>query len=155
VPELKIRGAMDKAALDAFLRAPHLARIATIRNDWPHVVPMWFDWDGEQLWMDTGAGFQKQKNLDANPHCAVTIDINEGGLRFKGAILAGSAELITAPADLARQIAVRIYRKYLGDEGLAAPTPKAMVDGEHVIIRLRPDRIQTWDDTKTAIAPLP
>jgi hypothetical protein len=29
---------------------------------------MWFDWDGESLWLETGLGFQKQKNIAANPH---------------------------------------------------------------------------------------
>jgi nitroimidazol reductase NimA-like FMN-containing flavoprotein (pyridoxamine 5'-phosphate oxidase superfamily) len=59
---------MDRAAMNAFLNEPVLARIATARGDWPHVVPMWFDWDGESLWLETGLGFQKQKNIAANPH---------------------------------------------------------------------------------------
>ena len=152
---MALHGAMDQAALDAFLSEPLLARIATVRGDRPHVVPMWFDWDGESLWMETGLGFQKHKNLIANPHCAVTIDITEGGLRFKGAMLEGEAELITEPVAFARETARRIYRKYLGDEGIAAPTPRVMIDNPHAIIRLRPARIQTWDQTRTALAPLP
>ena len=44
--DVEIRGAMDRNAMNAFLNAPVLARIATVRGDWPHVVPMWFDWDG-------------------------------------------------------------------------------------------------------------
>jgi PPOX class probable F420-dependent enzyme len=145
--DLTIRGAMDKTALDTFLAEPNLARIATIRNNRPHVVPMWFDWDGESIWMETGLGFQKHKNLLANPACAVTIDVTEGGLRFKGVIFEGTAEIITEPVDEVRETVIRIYRKYLGDEGIAAPAPREMIDNPHAIIRLRPSRIQTWDET--------
>jgi PPOX class probable F420-dependent enzyme len=155
VSEVEIRGAMDRAAMDAFLREPVLARIATVRGDWPHVVPMWFDWDGDSLWMETGPGFQKHKNLEANPHCAVTVDITEGGLRFKGVIIEGYAELIAGPDDFVRETVTRIYRKYLGEEGLTAPTPRQMIADPHAIIRLRPLRIRTWDDTRTGLAPLP
>jgi hypothetical protein len=105
--------------------------------------------------METGHGFQKHKNLMANPHCAVTIDITEGGLRFKGVILEGDAEVITAPEAFVRETVTRIYRKYLGDEGIAAPTPSQMITNPHAIIRLRPQRIRTWDDTRTGLAPLP
>jgi PPOX class probable F420-dependent enzyme len=146
---------MDRAVMNAFLSKPVLARIATIRGDWPHVAPMWFDWDGESIWMETGLGFQKQKNLMANPHCAVTIDITEGGLRFKGVILEGDVELIIEPEAFVRETATRIYRKYLGEEGIAAPTPSQMIANPHAIIRLRPQRIRTWDDTRTGLAPLP
>ena len=152
--EIMIEGDMDRAPLNAFLEEPNLARIATIRENRPHLVPMWFDWDGESLWMETGLGFQKHKNLIANPQCVVAIDITEGGLRFKGVILEGAAELITEPLEFVRETATRIYRKYLGEEGVAAPTPRTMIESPHAIIRLRPCRIQTWDQTRSAIAPL-
>jgi nitroimidazol reductase NimA-like FMN-containing flavoprotein (pyridoxamine 5'-phosphate oxidase superfamily) len=155
VSQVKIQGNMDRAALDAFLAQSIIARIATIRDDWPHVVPMWFDWDGESLWMETGRGFRKHKNLLANPHCAVAIDTTEGGLRFKGVILEGDAEVIAEPEEFVRETVVRIYRKYLGEEGIAAPTPTSMIESQHVIIRLRPAVIRTWDETGTGLAPLP
>jgi nitroimidazol reductase NimA-like FMN-containing flavoprotein (pyridoxamine 5'-phosphate oxidase superfamily) len=151
---MALHGTMNQAQLDAYLNEPNLARIATIQGNKPHVVPMWFDWDGESLWMETGLGFQKHKNLIANPACAVTVDTTEGGLRFKGAILEGEAELITEPVEFVRETAIRIYRKYLGEEGIAAPTPQEMIHSPHAIIRLRPIRIQTWDQTRTGLAPL-
>lgn len=142
-----IQGPMSANAVTAFLAEPVLARIATIREDRPHLVPMWFDWDGESLWMETGYGFQKHKNLLANPHCAVTIDVTEGGLRFKGVIMDGRAELLTGPEPFVREIVERIYRKYLGDAGILEPTPQEMINNPHAIIRLRPARIVTWDET--------
>jgi PPOX class probable F420-dependent enzyme len=155
VTEVDLRGAMDRAALDAFLQEPNLARIATIRGEWPHIAPMWFDWDGECIWMETGFGFQKHRNLQRNPRCAVSVDVTEGGLRFKGAIIEGVVELIVEPEDFVRETVVRVYRKYLGDEGIAAPTPRQMIANPHAILRIRPERIRTWDETRTALAPLP
>ena len=146
---------MNKSELDAFLARPYLARIASIRGERPHVVPMWFDWDGASVWMETGLNFQKHKNLSANPNCVVTVDITEGGLRFKGAILEGKAELISEPPALVRETVIRIYAKYLGREGIEAPTPRQMIDSPHVIIKLTPTRVITWDDTMTGLAPLP
>jgi hypothetical protein len=104
--------------------------------------------------METGFGFQKHRNLQANPRCAVAIDVTEGGLRFKGAIVEGVVELITEPEDYVRETAARIYRKYLGDEGIAAPTPSQMIASPHAILRIRPERIRTWDETRTGLAPL-
>jgi PPOX class probable F420-dependent enzyme len=145
-----IQGPMSADAIAAFLAEPVLARIATIRGDRPHVVPMWFDWDGESLWMETGYGFQKHKNLLENPNCAVTIDVTEGGLRFKGVLMEGRAEIITEPPSFGRETAERIYRKYLGDDGILEPTPQEMINNPHAIIRLRPTRIVTWDETGSA-----
>ena len=147
--------AMTKAENDAYLARPILARIATIRSDRPHVVPMWFHWDGESIWMETGLNFQKHKNLLKNRTCAVTIDTTEGGLRFQGVILEGEAELITEPLEFVQQTVIAIYTKYLGHEGIQAPTPRRMIESPHVIIKLTPRRIRSWDDTRAAIAPLP
>lgn len=147
---IEIRGPLIGEALDAFLNQPILARIATIRDNRPHVVPMWFDWDGISLWMETGYGFQKHKNLLENPNCAVSIDVTEGGLRFKGAIMEGVAEIITDTEPFVRDTVERIYSKYLGDAGILEPTPQEMINNPHAIIRLQPTRILTWDETGNA-----
>lgn len=146
---VEIQGPMTAELLAAFLAEPILARIATIQGDRPHVVPMWFDWDGESIWMETGYGFRKHKNLLENPNCAVTIDVTEGGLRFKGAIMEGVAEIITDTEPFIRETVERIYCKYLGDAGILEPTPQEMIANPHAIIRLRPSRILTWDETES------
>jgi PPOX class probable F420-dependent enzyme len=146
---------LTRAEIDTYLAERHLARIATIREKWPHVVPVWYDWDGQTLWMETGLHFQKHRNLERNPHCVVVIDTTEGGLRFKGVLLEGRAELITDPPDRVRETVVRIYTKYLGGEGVGAPTPQRMINSRHVIIKLTPARIRSWDYTRDGVAPIP
>lgn len=146
---------MSKAELDAYLAQPLIARIATIREDRPHVVPVWYEWDGQSIWIETGLNFQKHKNLIRNPHCAIVIDTTEGGLRFKGVILEGKAELITEPLEFVRETVIRIYTRYLGEEGILAPTPQRMIQSPHVIIKLTPERIISWDYTRGGLAPIP
>ena len=139
--------AMTRSEIDAFLSEALIARLATVRPDGrPHVVPVWFWWDGESLYLETGPDFVKVKNLRHNPACAVTIDMTEGGLRFKAVILEGRAELLTKP-QVVRDMVDCIYTKYLGREGILAPIPTKMRESEHVIIRLVPERVLNWDDT--------
>ena len=147
-------GTMSKAELDAFLARPLLARIGTVQGDRPHVVPMWFDWDGESIWMESGLDAQKTKNLTANPNCIVVVDETEGGLRFQGVTLAGHAELVSGPPDFVRETTIRIYEKYLGREALDSPTPRRMIENPHLLIKLTPSRMTTWDQTSTGLAPL-
>lgn len=147
---------LTKAEIDAFLAQPLIARIATVRRDGrPHIAPIWFVWDGETLCMETSPRFLKVKNLKHNPHCAISIDITEGGLRFKAVVLEGEAELLEDDQEFARQTAARIYTKYLGAEGILAPTPQRMINSPHVIIRLKPQRIISWDWTSSGVAPVP
>jgi PPOX class probable F420-dependent enzyme len=146
---------MNKAQIDQVLAGPVLARIATVGEDLqPHVVPVWFWWDGEAMFIETGKGFRKARNLQQNPRCAVIVDDTQGGLRFWGIFMQGEVELITEPVDWVLETVRRIYRKYLGEEGIAAPTPQKMIHSEHVIIKFTPKKIVTWNDTRHALAPI-
>jgi hypothetical protein len=80
--------------------------------------------------------------------------VTEGGLRFKGVILEGMAELLD-DRELQLTMTTRIYTKYLGSEGVQAPTPQHMIHNPHVIIKLTPTRIISWDETQDGLAPIP
>jgi PPOX class probable F420-dependent enzyme len=145
---------MSKSQQEDFLAQALVARVATVRPDGrPHVAPVWFLWEGRSIYVWTIAGFVRTKNLRRNPACAVTIDVTEGGLRYKGIILEGNAELIDEP-EFARDMAARICTKYLGSDGAQAPSTQRMMNGANVIIRLTPSKVLTWDDTREALAPL-
>ncbi len=149
-------GFLSPAAIDFLLARPLLARLATVGPDGqPHVAPVWFWWDGHSLFMETDRAFRKARNLRANARCAVTIDETLGGLRFWGIVMSGEAELIEAPPEWVLATVRQIYAKYLGPEGLQAPTPQRMLnEGQHVIVKLTPRRVITWDDTHTGLAPI-
>jgi PPOX class probable F420-dependent enzyme len=147
---------MTKYEIDLFLAEPILARIATVRPDGrPHVVPVWYWWDGTSIYIDTPPSFVKAKNLMHNPNCAIAVDVTEGGLRFKAVILEGQVELIREKR-FAFDIIDRIYTKYLGEEGVKSATPQRMIhESDHVIIKMTPNRVLTWNDTRKALAPIP
>jgi nitroimidazol reductase NimA-like FMN-containing flavoprotein (pyridoxamine 5'-phosphate oxidase superfamily) len=144
---------LTRREIDAILARPLIARLATVGGDQPHVAPVWFWWDGTSLFMETDSSFRKARNLVANPRCAVTIDDTLGGLRFWGIVMQGPASLIAEPREQIIEIVERIYRKYLGPEGIQAPAPQRMIhEGDHRIIKLTPGKIVTWNDTGSDLA---
>jgi nitroimidazol reductase NimA-like FMN-containing flavoprotein (pyridoxamine 5'-phosphate oxidase superfamily) len=145
------RGPLTLQQIHAFLARPLIARMATTAGKLPHVVPVWYEWDGIYLWITIDRRSRKYRNLRINPTCAVTIDESQGGLRFIGVILEGSVELIEEPVEWAREFVRRVYTRYLGVEGVEARTPQHMLnEGQHAIVKLTPRKILTWDDTHSA-----
>lgn len=145
---------LTRAEIDEFLSGVLLARLATAKDNRPQVTPVWYEWDGEYLWVTMDRGSRKYRNLRANPYCAVTIDETLGGLRFKAVIMEGPVELITEPKEWVLEKVKHIYTRYLGKEGILADTPQAMLrDGDHVVARIKPERIISWDDTN-GVAPI-
>ena len=68
-------GKMSADEVDAFLNEPFLARVACLDdNEWPYVVPCWYQWDGAALWVVPRARSAWALHLEARPRCAVTID---------------------------------------------------------------------------------
>jgi general stress protein 26 len=54
--------------VNEFLEQPLIARIGTVDiNNQPHVVPVWFGWDGESLWISSYSNTRKVHDLMANP----------------------------------------------------------------------------------------
>ena len=71
-----------------FLKKPLIARMATIGPDgYPHVVPVWFDVDGDDLVIIVVRSTRKVWHVLANPKGALTVGGapgDGGGYLFKG-----------------------------------------------------------------------
>lgn len=145
---------MTKLEINNFLSKQIIARLATSEKNQPHVVPVWFLWKDECIWIALDQTSKKYKNLLSNPRCAVTIDESLGGLRFIAVIMEGEAEIITEPKATVLDQVVEIYTRYLGKEAILCPTPQQMLTkGYHALLKLKPEIIITWDDTQ-GIAPV-
>ena len=144
---------LSKEEVNRVLNQAVLGRIATCSKDIPHVVPIWFYWDGDSLWFETSPKAKKAQNLLKNQRCMVTVDGTQGGLRFWAILLEGFARLIFEPTDYVQKIVTQIYTKYLGSEGVLATQPQAMIKSDHILVQLKPDKIITWDTTHSPILP--
>ena len=134
--------------MQALLDEPILARLATTNPHTlqPHVVPVWFLWDGAILWISAFVSTRKVKDLLKNPRCAVLIEPPQPqGSPLQAVLLEGAAELISPPDPRVAQMSERIYTKYLGQEGVLTADPQSwMHDPENRLVRLAPERQLAW-----------
>jgi hypothetical protein len=139
-----------KSRIAGTLAQPLLARLATASPDnlQPHVVPVWFYWDGDSLWISAFSSTRKLKELQRNPRCAVVIDGGgppEEDSTAWGVLMEGEARLVTQPRDFVAEMSYRIYARYMGEEGAQAPEPQSwMHDPENTLIQLTPQLLRSW-----------
>lgn len=129
-----------------FLAQPLLARMATSNpvTLQPHVVPVWFEWDGEFVWIHTFWSTRKVTELQANPRISISIDTDGDGKNIRGVIFEGQAELIRDPEIIVPQ-ANSIYTRYLGPQGAQEAEPQSWIhDAESTLIKVTPGKVHVW-----------
>jgi nitroimidazol reductase NimA-like FMN-containing flavoprotein (pyridoxamine 5'-phosphate oxidase superfamily) len=136
-----------KALIEAVLGEAVLARLATTnpKTMQPHVVPVWFMWDGEFIWISSFKSTRKIRELIINPRGAVLIESKQEAGKLQAVLLEGTVDLVTGPRSQVSEIASRIYVRYLGPEGVLDAEPQSWLnDPENLLIKLVPERIISW-----------
>jgi nitroimidazol reductase NimA-like FMN-containing flavoprotein (pyridoxamine 5'-phosphate oxidase superfamily) len=136
-----------KDLIEAVLAEPVLARLATTnpKTMQPHVVPVWFGWDGKFVWISSFVSTRKIRELKINPRGAVLIESKQEGGKLQAVLLEGIAELVMQPRHMVRELASWIYTRYLGAEGIKEAEPQSWLDDpENLLIKLTPERIISW-----------
>lgn len=131
---------------EEFLARPILGRLATASPDGqPHVVPVWFLWEEDTVWISSYRSTRKVIDLERNPKCALVVDVEEAMGGLTAVTLEGHAELVSTAVDEVKKRIERIYVKYLGEDGVLENDPQAWLNSpENVLIKLTPARIKTW-----------
>lgn len=143
------RIAMTAAEVDAFLAAERTCRVATVGADGrPHVVPLWFVWDGEALWLWSITRSRRWADLARDPRVAVVVDTGEQYDQLRGVEIGGTAEPVgPAPRPIDAEVLqtaapeLLFARKYGGTDTFGA-------DGRHAWLRIRPEKLVSWDFRK-------
>jgi PPOX class probable F420-dependent enzyme len=108
--------------------------IATLREDGsPHATPVWIDYDGENVLVNSAYGRAKVANVERDPRATVTV--------LPAADQQAGYVMVSGAADLVEEGALEhinsLARKYLGQDKYPYLGP-----GERrVIIRIRPERV--------------
>ena len=86
------------AHVEQRLRNDPLVWLITVRPDGrPHVVPVWFFWDGETFLIFSEPNKQKLRNVQQNPNVSLALD-GTGTLGLDVVVVEGTAELLNEPS---------------------------------------------------------
>jgi PPOX class probable F420-dependent enzyme len=114
------------------------AKLATSgRDGQPHVMPVWFVLDGEELVFTTWGESVKGRNLRRNSRAAVIVDEEVAPYAFVH--IRGHVTLSEDPQELLR-FARAIAGRYMGVDRAAQFGRRNAVPGE-LLVRLRPQRV--------------
>lgn len=126
----------------AFLLAgTRTGKLATVRQDGrPHVVPIWFDLDGETIVFMTGETTVKGRNMQHNPR--VTLCVDEEAPPYSFVMVEG---MVTFSTDMGEMLhwGTRIGGRYMGDELAEAFGKRNAVPGE-MLVRLTPQHVVAY-----------
>lgn len=115
---------------------PAFANLATVMKDGgPHVTPVWFDFDGECVRINTAKGRVKDRNMRNNPKVAISIVDPKNPYRYLE-IRGRVAEITEAGAD---QHIDLLAKKYLKVDKY----PNRSAGEVRVLYRVTPEHIST------------
>jgi PPOX class probable F420-dependent enzyme len=111
--------------------------VSTIRQDGsPQSTPVWIDYDGENVLVNSAHGRTKVENIKRDPRATVTVlpaDDQQSGY----VMVSGPAELVD---DGALDHIHAMARKYLGEERYPYLGPNE----ERVLIKIHPERVDSY-----------
>ena len=133
--------AVSAARIGRLLDAEPVIWLSTVRPDGtPHLVPIWFSWDGERVLIASKPHAKKVANLRSNPR--VMLALGEPDEDFDVGLLEGIAEILDAPAAAVLPIDhLRKYRDQMAEIGLS---PEEFLATYSLVIRVRPTRFLPW-----------
>jgi PPOX class probable F420-dependent enzyme len=112
------------------------AHLGTIMPDGsPQVTPVWFDFDGNHVRVNSAKGRVKDKNMRRNAQVALAIQDPENPYRYLG-VRGRVVEITENGADAHID---SLTKKYLGQDRYPNRKPGEI----RVIYRIRPERVST------------
>lgn len=110
--------------------------VATVMPDGtPQVTPVWVDYDGTYVVLNTAKGRVKERNLRRDGRVALVVA--DPGNPYRYIQVRGRAELSEEGADAHID---KLAKKYLGMDRYPYRQPGEV----RVIVRITPEAVQTW-----------
>jgi PPOX class probable F420-dependent enzyme len=141
---------MSPDELGAFLAERMVMQCATLGPDGrPHMVPLWYVPDGNELRGWTYAKSQKARNLERDPRATVGIEDGVQYHELRGAMFQCDVELEREPERVA-QYGFELFSRYGGGGELQLEVREMVLKQarKRVGLRFVPTRVVTWDHRK-------
>ena len=141
---------MTPDELRAFLDEEKTMTVATIGpNGRPHLMPLWYVPDGDELTAWTFAKSQKAKNLERDAHATVQVEAGVAYQELRGVMFECDVA-VESETERVAEYGRRIFERY-GGGGELAPEVVEMVEKQapkRIGMRFTPTRTVSWDHRK-------
>jgi nitroimidazol reductase NimA-like FMN-containing flavoprotein (pyridoxamine 5'-phosphate oxidase superfamily) len=126
-----------------------VARVGTVAQDGsPHVVPLWFVWLEDGVYLSIAGSSRTWSNVMGEPRISVVFDVGRTWGELAGVVLSGRAELLEASHPAVRGPMSAWHEKYR----VLFPGPQFARFAERIpelgFLRLRPERAAPWDHAR-------
>lgn len=129
--------------------------LATLGPDGhPHLVAMWYSVIDGEIWFETKAKSQKAVNLRRDPRVTCLVEDGLTYDRLRGVSIEGRAEIVD-DADALWRVGVDIWERYNGPYSEEVRPLVEFMLNKRVAIRVRTDRVRSWDHRKLGMDPIP
>ncbi len=123
------------------LRTESVVWLSSVAADGtPHLVPIWFSWDGDTVLIASKPHAKKVANLRANP--SVMLAVGEPDDDFDVGMVEGAAELLDEPS--AAILPASHLAKYRDQMAAIGLTSDQFLATYSQVIRIRPTRFLSW-----------
>jgi hypothetical protein len=145
---MRVSNAEVGAARRMFASLPSAAVATTNGDGSPHVVPLWFVWPEEAIFVSTRQEGRTWANAARDPRVAITIDLGRAWVEVAGVEIVGRAEPLAAESAAIRKPISAWHEKYrplLAGEGFARFAEEVRGLG---FLRVVPDVVRAWDHAR-------
>lgn len=125
-------------------------RVGSVEPDGsPRVVPAWFVWREDAVYVSMRIGSRTWRNVQADPRVSVLLDSGRSWMELAGVVIEGKAEPLAAGDPSLRAPISAWHEKYrmllsgAGFERFAEEVP------ELGFLRVDPERFRAWDHATT------
>lgn len=126
-----------------------VVNVATVDpNGAPHVVPLWFVWRDDAVYVSTRRPSRTWSNAVADPRVSLAIDLGRSWVELVGVVVPGNAELLGPEHPSMRSPMSAWHEKYrslLAGDGFRRFTEEVRHLG---FLRVVPERILPWDHAR-------
>jgi nitroimidazol reductase NimA-like FMN-containing flavoprotein (pyridoxamine 5'-phosphate oxidase superfamily) len=140
---------MDAAAARRMFGSLPVVSVATVGPDGsPHVVPLWFVWPEDAVYVSLRRASRTWANASVDPRVSLAIDLGRSWVEIAGVVLEGHAEVFPADHPSMRAPISAWHEKYrplLLGEGFRRLTEEVATLG---FLKVVPDRVLTWDHAR-------
>jgi pyridoxamine 5'-phosphate oxidase-like protein len=126
-----------------------VAHVGSILPDGsPHVVPLWFVWLEDAVFVSCREGSRVHRNLQLEPRTVLAFDRGRDWPDQAGVLVHGRAEFLPEDHPALRRALSAWFEKYRGElagSGFAAYAEQVR---SPAVFRVRPERLASWDHAR-------